>query len=124
MELLKSADKVLVIHTGGAATMQTPQSAIRKYEGRDFLDGDEAGSELISDENSQDDSATRHYSPPAPKVKPSKQLHQTGDIKLYKYYLGSFSFKVLVVWLFVAGLVIITERGPGKRNIHRTLLRS
>jgi hypothetical protein len=119
VELLKSADRVLVIHTDGTATMQSPQSAIKKYEGRDFLDGDEAGSELVSDENSQDDSATRHYSPPAPKAQPSKQLRQTGDIKLYEYYFRSFSFKMLMVWLFVASLVIITEKGPGKTIMHR-----
>ena len=113
MELLKSADRVVVIHANGTVSIQSPEDAIKEYEGKGFLDDFSDDGEEISDDGSQASCPTRHYTPPEPQRPIPTHLAPTGDLALYKYYLKSVSKSIFAVWLVVLVLLVVTEKGPG-----------
>ncbi len=118
MELLKSADRALIIHSDGSVTTQSPQSAIKEYEGQGFLDDFSEDSEDISDGGSRDDSPARHYTPEPPKPRASTSLRQTGDLKLYKYYLSSVRRGMFMAFLLILVLLVLVERAPGNETLN------
>ncbi|KAK3175676.1 hypothetical protein K4F52_010059 [Lecanicillium sp. MT-2017a] len=113
VELLKSADRVLVMHANGTVSTQSPEQAIKEYEGKGFLDDFSDDGEEISDEGSQEVSPTRHYTPPAAKEPIPTTFFPTGDLALYKYYLRSVSVYTFGLWCVVLVILVVTEKGPG-----------
>ncbi len=113
MELLKSADNVLVIRANGTVSTQSPDDAIKEYAGKGFLDDFSDDGDDISDRGSQDDSPARHYIAPEPKDPIAANFRPTGDLALYKYYLTFVSKPVFILWLVVVVVLVVTERGPG-----------
>jgi hypothetical protein len=113
VELLKSADRVLVINANGTVSIQSADKAIKEYEGKVFLDDFSDDGEDISDVGSQDNSPARHYTPPEPKQPIPTDFGLTGDLALYKYYLKTVSKSILTVWLVVLVILVVTEKGPG-----------
>ena len=118
MELLKSADRSLVINSDGTVTTQSPQGAIKEYEGQGFLDDFSDDSEDISDGGSRDDSPARHYTPEKPKPQPNTSLRQTGDLKLYKYYLSSVRRSMFIMFLLLTVVHVLAERAPGTDTLN------
>lgn len=113
MEVVKNADNVIVMQANGPVTMQSPKAAIKKFEGKGFLDDFSDDDEDISDGGSNDNSPARHYSPPKPAPKASTSLRQTGDYAMYKYYLKSVNPVVFILWLLLLGIHTVVEKAPG-----------
>lgn len=98
-------------------TVQSPQQAIKRYEGKGFLDDFEDDSEDISDGGSRDDSPARHYTPPSPVEPVDTRLRRAEDLAPYKTYMKSVSTVVFVSWLLLAIVLALTERGPGMSTL-------
>ncbi len=104
------------MQTDGTVAMQSPEKAIKKFEGTGFLDDFSDDGEDISDGGSRDDSPDRHYTPPKPTPKASTSLRQVGDLAMYKYYLKSVKPGVFITWLLVLSLLAVSEKAPGMRH--------
>ena len=102
-----------MLHTNGTVSTQSPEKAIKKYEGKGFLDDFSDDEDDISDRGGQDDSPARHYTPPEPKEPIATDFRQTGDLALYKYYMKSVSTWIFIVWIFVLVILVVTEKAPG-----------
>jgi hypothetical protein len=114
VEDLNYADLVLAIDHNSQLTVERAKEAIEKYGVANFLDAD--SDEGGSDSGGQDDPVVRQYSPPQLQQDDDiAHLRQRGDISLYRYYLGSVTAWVLIIWLILTILVAVTERFPGMR---------
>lgn len=84
--------------------METPASAIQTYGGEDFLESDHVPHE--------DQASVATPASESKSLAPA-DLRQRGDVKLYKYYLGTVRYGVLLPWLFFAVMVVALEKLPG-----------
>lgn len=93
--------------------MQSPDDAIKEYEGKGFLDAYPDAQDGIIDKSGQEGTLAMNNAPPEPTKRPDTQLRQVGDMALYKYYIKSVSAVTFILWLVVLVLLTLTEKGPG-----------